>query len=182
MTQKKYKFIRIITSFVVAFTVALAVTADNYVFPIIIVLAAMLFMFLAKKQIREVIADERDYDLAGKASRYAMIIYAFLSFLAMMTLLAFKETNPYFESIATTLAYSVCFLLILYSLIFKYYEKGYGFKDDYLSIIAGIVILILLFVFGVRVLSGEDSWICENGQWVKHGNPNYPAPSIPCNK
>ncbi len=48
-----------------------------------------------------------------------------------------------------------------------------------------ILFLILLFVLGVvfvlRFLAGdEDTWICNNGQWVKHGNPSAPMPLSDC--
>jgi len=37
-------------------------------------------------------------------------------------------------------------------------------------IIAGLIIGIIFFIR--FVLGGpEDSWICENGKWVKHGQP-----------
>jgi len=28
----------------------------------------------------------------------------------------------------------------------------------------------------------EDSWICQNNQWVAHGKPFYPKPENPCGK
>lgn len=42
------------------------------------------------------------------------------------------------------------------------------------------IILVLLGIFTLRLLSGEDNWICENGQWVKHGNPSAPMPEKEC--
>jgi hypothetical protein len=44
------------------------------------------------------------------------------------------------------------------------------------------VIVIVGVVLGLRFLSGEDNWICENGKWVKHGVPNAPMPTTSCNK
>jgi hypothetical protein len=47
-------------------------------------------------------------------------------------------------------------------------------------------ILIVLLVGGtillfVRFLGGdEDTWLCENKQWVKHGNPSAPMPVGGC--
>ncbi len=37
-------------------------------------------------------------------------------------------------------------------------------------------ILALRFLFG----ENEDAWICENGEWVKHGNPSAEKPNMPC--
>lgn len=47
-----------------------------------------------------------------------------------------------------------------------------------------ITIIILLIVFiaaGFLFLRGdEDTWICEDGIWVKHGNPSTEVPTEPC--
>jgi len=45
------------------------------------------------------------------------------------------------------------------------------------AIIAVIVALVLRFALG----GPEDSWICVNGEWVKHGMPNAPMPTEECN-
>lgn len=47
-------------------------------------------------------------------------------------------------------------------------------------IIFGLVIIIA--VFAVRFIFGgnEDAWICEEGLWVKHGNPAGAKPTKPC--
>lgn len=45
-----------------------------------------------------------------------------------------------------------------------------------------LFVLIFLAVLTFRLLSGEDNWICQNGQWVKHGNPKAPMPSSSCPK
>lgn len=39
--------------------------------------------------------------------------------------------------------------------------------------------MILVFI---RFFAGgpEDDWICEKGEWIKHGNPSAPKPSEDC--
>lgn len=53
-----------------------------------------------------------------------------------------------------------------------------------LPIIILILILIIGGLFVVRFIFGgpEDSWICDNGEWVKHGNPSAPKPTTECIK
>jgi hypothetical protein len=48
--------------------------------------------------------------------------------------------------------------------------------------IAIIIILAILVVFSVRFFIGgpEDSWICVNNSWIKHGLPNEPMPTKAC--
>ena len=46
------------------------------------------------------------------------------------------------------------------------------------------LLLILVVVFTVRFIFGgpEDTWLCENNQWVKHGNPQNSPPATGCLK
>jgi hypothetical protein len=46
-----------------------------------------------------------------------------------------------------------------------------------LVIIIGLSgLLVVRFLFG----GDEDTWICSDNQWVKHGNPKAPQPQIGC--
>lgn len=47
-------------------------------------------------------------------------------------------------------------------------------------IILGFILVLGIVAVVGRLASGEDNWICQNGQWVKHGNPAAPKPSTPC--
>jgi hypothetical protein len=47
-------------------------------------------------------------------------------------------------------------------------------------IIVSIIILAFVIITGLRFMSLEDSWICQNGQWIKHGNPSAPVPAAGC--
>lgn len=47
-------------------------------------------------------------------------------------------------------------------------------------VIALVFVAIILAISGIRFFSGEDSWICVDGQWVKHGHPESPAPEAGC--
>jgi uncharacterized membrane protein len=68
----------------------------------------------------------------------------------------------------------VLFLPIIYS--FLLYKKSLAkMKYIYLALI-----LIIGLVFTVRLLSGEDDWLCVKGEWVKHGQPAAPRPQTAC--
>lgn len=49
-----------------------------------------------------------------------------------------------------------------------------------LFLIGLIIFAVLSVMFVARILTDEDSWVCQNGKWVKHGNPNSPMPSEQC--
>ncbi|MBI4708981.1 MAG: GerMN domain-containing protein [Candidatus Portnoybacteria bacterium] len=48
-------------------------------------------------------------------------------------------------------------------------------------IIGAILLAIILIVAGLKFFTDEDTWICQDGQWVKHGNPSAQKPTEPCN-
>jgi len=52
------------------------------------------------------------------------------------------------------------------------------------NIIITIAVLSAIFISlaCVRIITGEDVWICEDGQWIKHGVPNDPMPTKSCDK
>lgn len=46
-----------------------------------------------------------------------------------------------------------------------------------------IAVVVLVAVVGTTIFllrSPEDTWMCENGAWVKHGNPKEAQPTTPC--
>lgn len=50
-------------------------------------------------------------------------------------------------------------------------------------IAAGIIIVSgLVVVIALRIFSSEDDWICQDGQWVKHGSPKAEKPAGSCGK
>lgn len=48
----------------------------------------------------------------------------------------------------------------------------------------GIIAILALIILGLRFILGgdEDTWLCQNGQWVKHGNPSAPKPNESCGR
>jgi hypothetical protein len=49
-----------------------------------------------------------------------------------------------------------------------------------LLFIFGFIGFALISLFCIRLLSGEDDWICQNSVWIRHGNPRAPMPSAGC--
>lgn len=48
------------------------------------------------------------------------------------------------------------------------------------SLVFSILIVIgAILIF--RFISPEDTWICKDGKWIKHGNPRAEKPTLGCN-
>lgn len=181
MTAKRFKFYRILIAAVLGAIFSASIVADNFVLPIVSVITSVALIYMLKKNVKEVLEDERDYEIGGRAARYAISIYSYLMLVAIFVLFIGRNNNPLFETVASILAYSVCSLMIFYSLIFKYLQSNSPLKKNKtLTIFLAIVIGLIVVIINVRLLSGEDNWVCQKGQWIKHGQPDLPMPSQLC--
>ncbi len=181
MTLKQFKIVKILVVIGLSILVSQSIFFHSPIWAIMGIACATIFLLYCRGFVKEIIADERDYEIGGKAARIAMQIFCWFATALMIIFYSQHDLNPMYEPIAIILAYSVCFLMLVYVLIFRFYDKIIFLKDKMIYQIVGIIILIILIIFGIRLLSGEDDWICQNGQWIKHGNPSFPAPSIECN-
>lgn len=180
MKSTTFKKIQIVIACALGIVFSQAVINQNFVIPVIAAVLGSLILLVLRRRVKDIIADERDYSNAGRGALIAVQLFSWVAVVVMIALLASRNNNPAFEPIATTLAYSTCFLMIVYALIFKFYDrfKHLSSKTWYLALI--IAIILAATVAGLRLLSGEDGWMCENGQWTKHGNPSFPAPQTKC--
>jgi uncharacterized membrane protein len=123
MELKTYTRIKLGIVVCLAMVCSIAVSTQNYFWALVAIILASLLLFFIRGKIKEIIADERDYEIGGKAARFAIQIYSWIAVVSMFLLLWQKGTNPSYEPIAYTLAYSTCLLLITYSIVFRYYAK-----------------------------------------------------------
>ncbi len=65
-------------------------------------------------------------------------------------------------------------LPVIYS--FLLYKKA----ADKMKYVYLALFLLIAAVFSIRLASGEDDWICRNGEWIRHGNPVAPMPGYVC--
>ncbi len=180
MTLKKYQTIKLVIVVAIAIIFSQSIIFKNYLIPLSTLIVASLVLIILRRQVKEVVADERDYLNAGKSASWTIQIYSWIAVVAMFILYSFRDLNPSYEPIALTLAYSTCLLMVINSLIFKFQNKIKFTKSKIGFIVFMIVLSLFTAVFTVRFFSGEDDWICQNGQWVKHGSPNFEAPKSVC--
>jgi len=46
-----------------------------------------------------------------------------------------------------------------------------------------IAVVVITVLFGFFILRGsEDTWLCTEQGWIKHGNPSAPMPEYDCNQ
>jgi uncharacterized membrane protein len=120
LTLKQYQTIRLIITFFLALSFANLLVLKNFFLPIILLAIAFLVLMYLRKSVKGVLADERDYQVAGRAALLAIQVCSWIGVVIMFALYALSDKNIFFQPIAMTLAFSVCVLMLLYSLIFKY--------------------------------------------------------------
>lgn len=123
MNQKTFYTVRIIFAMVIAMVCSISVVQGNYILPIIIGITAAIVLYAVKKRVSGVMADERDYKIAGNAARWSLNLYAVFAAIGSMILMASRAESPQFELAAQILAYSACALLIAQGLLFKYFQN-----------------------------------------------------------
>ncbi len=61
----------------------------------------------------------------------------------------------------------------------EFIDYRYMLKNIFLGLLALVFVGAIIFL-GARLLTPEDTWLCQNGTWVKHGNPSLPMPTGAC--
>ena len=183
MTIKQYNAARVITAMCLAAVMSQAVVLKNYYLAGSAILFAMLLLIYLKKQLKEITADERDYKIAGDAARWTLTIFSLIGALVSFALLTSRSYNPLFETAGATLSYAVCLLLVINGLtvyFLRYRQSEMSTVKKISLILLALVVIAMITIVGLRLFSGEDTWVCQKGQWVKHGNPDAPMPERLC--
>ena len=120
MTLSQYKKVRLATVFVTAIVFSQSIIFHNFIVPVAVLAASSLMLFYLRKKVKGIIADERDYVIAGKSALLAIQLFSMAAVIVMFFFYSLRGAEPYYEPIALTLAISVCALMLIYSAIFKY--------------------------------------------------------------
>jgi len=123
MTLKTFKRLQIGIAIIIAITIGQSIIRNNYIIPLVIVILGTLVMLFARRYVKEIIADERDYLNAGRAATLSLQIYAWVAVIVMFIFYSQRASNVAYDAIGQTLAYSTCFLMLLYSILFRYFNK-----------------------------------------------------------
>jgi uncharacterized membrane protein len=180
MTIKQYKKVKLGVVAVVAFIFSQSFVMKNYLIPVIALAVSFTVLIYFRRQVKEVIADERDRAIGGSAALLAIQAYSWVAVVSMFGFYYFSGNNPAYEPIAATLAYSTCLLMLIYSLAFRYHGQFKFSEKKKVYLFLAALLLAVMAIIGLRLFSGEDDWMCKDGAWVKHGQPSFPAPKSLC--
>ncbi|MFH0829431.1 MAG: DUF2178 domain-containing protein [Candidatus Kerfeldbacteria bacterium] len=182
MTAQSLKAAKTVVFIISAALAVCATATGHYFWLLLIFVVASMVLFMLRRRVKEVLADERDRAVAGQAALVAMYGFCWIAACAALAAFALRNVNQSNETIALTLAYSACVIMVIYMLAYRFYDRLTFLKKRGVYIVLGIIVFVVIVIGGLRLLSPEDDWICDHGQWEKHGNPSAPMPSEPCNR
>lgn len=125
MTLKTYRKIKLVFVFFLAMFFSWAVYLDNFLIPVAVMIASALVLMFLRSRVKEIIADERDWQIAGKAALIAVQLYSWIAAISMFILYSLRSQNSFYEPIAMTLAFSACIVMLIYTFVFRFLFK-YG--------------------------------------------------------
>ncbi len=192
MTTKKYGQYRLIIVILLSVGISSLVSSGNYLIPLIGVVLAMIILYSLRQQVQGVLADECDYSLAGQAARYSLFAFSLILTFGFFILMQFAGDNQELRNLAMVFSYLVCALLLINAGIFQYLHMRLQLQSSKLDRkmkLRAITLYLIIALFiasiivgGLRLFSGEDTWICRDGQWQQHGQPDSPMPTSACLK
>ena len=87
-------------------------------------IVALLLVSVCRRFTREIMVDERIHKINEKASAISYRISTILMAILGVTFIAMRQTLPYeFEIVGTTLAYSVCAIMLIHLAYYYYYKS-----------------------------------------------------------
>ena len=180
LTPKRYQMIKLIMVVILSIAFSQAFVLKNFFIPIVLSIIVSSLLIYLRKRVTGILNDERDFAIGGKAAMLSIQIYSWIAVISMFAFYALEDINPFYESIAITLAFSTCILMLLYSLIYRYYHKISFSDKKTIFVFVVLVLFLIMFIGSLRIFSGEDTWMCENGEWIEHGHPDFPVPTRTC--
>ena len=123
MNKKQFQVIQLLIVLFLAIIMAISIFKGiSFLPPLAIVISAFLINFLYHR-VDEVVADERDYKIAGKSARVTFTIVSLTLATLGASFSAYGIKDPYFYKLGYLLLHVVSFMLVTNILVFAVYQK-----------------------------------------------------------
>ena len=125
MSAKTNRICSLIIALALAAFIAWAIIKEMPIFvPIAGFVVALLLMRLCRRLTREIMVDERVQKINEKASAISYRISSILMAIVGLVFITMRHTLPSeFEIVGSTLAYSVCAIMLIHLAFYSYYKN-----------------------------------------------------------
>jgi uncharacterized membrane protein len=130
MSIKTYRVWTAIIMIIVAGLAGWGVATGNAFIPGPAVIVGAVILYFCRRRIKVVVEDERIHRIGDQASRRTIVIALITMAVVGSTLIALStENRPELETVGVTLGYSVCAILVLYTILYNYFSRKFGGKE-----------------------------------------------------
>ena len=124
MDIKRFRLLGIVVIVDMMALIGWSIATENHLIVIPVFIGGVILLRLLRRQVRDIVEDERSYRIGEKASRFTIQVFALLTAIAGIILVALSGSHcSYTKEIGLTLAFSACVLLILYMISYSYYNR-----------------------------------------------------------
>ena len=124
---------RICRLIIIVVTVAMAglfAAMANAVLVVSSIAPGAILFYICKRSVAEIEEDERDARVSEQASKVTVAVFASACTLSGLILIALRNEYPEYMYAGFALAFSACALMILYSILYGYYNRRYGYEPS----------------------------------------------------
>ena len=124
MSRRWFRLLVAVITLTVVVLIGWSIATENAVVPIPAVIVCLVLLYLVRRQVREVVEDERNYRISEKASRFAIQVFALVATISGVTLIAVSTNDStLLREVGLTLAFCACGILILYLISYAYHSR-----------------------------------------------------------
>ena len=124
MSRRWFRLLVAVITLTVVVLIGWSIAIENAVVPIPAVIVGLVLLYLLRRQVREVVEDERNYKISEKASRFAIQVFALVAAISGVTLIAVSTNDStLLREVGLTLAFCACGILILYLISYAYHSR-----------------------------------------------------------
>ena len=121
MKKETYQTLGKLLPILVGIAVIIGIILDSFLIPLVVVAIGVTLIMWSKRRVEEVIEDERDQQIGGKAMRNAVILFSLLA--TIIGLILYAGGGEVQMAVSHTLLGSVSFILISYIAFFYFLER-----------------------------------------------------------
>ena len=121
MKKVTYQTLGKLFPILVGIAVIIGIILDSFLIPLVVVAIGVTLIMWSKRRVEEVIEDERDQKIGGKAMRNAVILFSLLA--TIIGLILYASGGEVQMAVSHTLLGSVSFILISYIAFFYFLER-----------------------------------------------------------
>jgi len=127
MSVKTYRLWMAAITIIMVGLVGWGVATGNAFIPAPAVIAGAVILYFCRRRLKVVVEDERIRRIGDQASRRTIEIALIAMAVVGSTLLALStDGRPELEPVGVTLGYSVCSILLLYTILYNYFSRKLG--------------------------------------------------------